>query len=103
MGLQAEPTGVELPVRSGNLTCMTEYDLSLSFAKATAQDHPISVDDKNPKFSLDSRVMYQWVEGKYQVVVPAALHPRVMLLVHDPPLASHLGPEKALKRILQQF
>lgn len=48
-------------------------------------------------------MLYQWVEGHSQVVVPTALLPRVLSLDHDPPLADHLGPKKSLARITSWF
>lgn len=72
-GLKAKPVRVELPVRRDYLTRVTEDDPSLHFARAATWDHPPPTTEKTPSLTLKRGVLYRWVEGKSQVVVPAAL------------------------------
>lgn len=58
---------------------------------------------KPPCFILDPGVLYRWVKGKSQVVIPMALCLQVISLAHDPLMAGHLGPEKTLDCIILWF
>lgn len=57
------------------------------------------LEEANPRFTVDRGVLYRWVKGYSQLVVPTPLRQRVLYLAHDPPLAGHLGPEKTYDRI----
>lgn len=68
-----------------------------------ALQEPTPITERAPVFSLDRGLLYQWVEGKSQLVASGPLPAWVMSLAHDPPLACHVGGNKTLDRILQQF
>lgn len=102
-GMQADPVDMELSIQRGDLACLTEEDPALRFTKTAAQAQPPLASTKDPGFTLDQGVLYRWVEGKSQVVVPRALRHRLLSLAHDPPVAGHLGPEKTLACIVPCF
>lgn len=70
--------GVELPIQRVDFARLMENDPSVKFARTAAREHPPPSHEKNPGFMLDRRVLYQWIKGQSQVVVPIALCPQVL-------------------------
>lgn len=55
---------------------------------------PLLLQTQRPQFSLNNGILYRWVEGCSQLVVPTLLRKRVLYLAHDPSLVGHLRSDK---------
>lgn len=99
---EAEIQGVELPLHREDVSWLTWEDPHSGSLGCLPGSTPTTT-KKVLAFSIDHGVLYQWMESKYQFVVPGPLQARVLSLAHDSTLAGHLDPEKTLNWILQQF
>ena len=60
--------------------------------------------DKKEELLIDERVLYRQVsDGHCQVVLPPALHGRVLAMLHDDSASGHLGIDKTEGRFLEAF
>lgn len=83
--LQAEARGLELPVHQEESAWITRDDPSLRFALGYGPRTTSPSTEKAPTFSLDQGVLYRWVEGKSQLVVPGPLRSCPWPMTPPPP------------------
>lgn len=102
--LQAEPTGVELPVQRDELAQWTDSDPMVRFTKAAAQERlpPPNLRENATLYSGSRDVI---PVGGRQIPIGRTWGPATPLVVSSPrpPLAGHLGPKKMLSHMLSRF